>query len=75
MVSPGEVDKVVNLFPDKEEINFTAFAQMYNDATAKAGMPGLDEFREAFYAFDRNHDGQLELDELLAVCRALKVDS
>ena len=47
----------------------------HSNATAKAGMPGLDEFREAFYAFDRNHDGQLELDELLAVCRALKVDS
>ena len=54
MATPAEVDKVLGLFADSSDaIDFAAFARMYNEATAAAGMPGLEEFREAFTLVER----------------------
>mmetsp|Transcript_79549 Transcript_79549/g.170526 ORF Transcript_79549/g.170526 Transcript_79549/m.170526 type:complete len:681 (-) Transcript_79549:33-2075(-) len=48
-------------------IDLKAFCVLYCTARAKAGMPGLEEFMEAFASFDKDGSGELDQKEVLAL--------
>jgi Ca2+-binding EF-hand superfamily protein/mRNA deadenylase 3'-5' endonuclease subunit Ccr4 len=62
---PKEGEEMIKLFPDG--LNLRSFVQAYHKAVSDAGLPGLEDFKAAFAAFDSNSDGTIELDELLSV--------
>lgn len=64
-VPAKEVDRVLSMLPPNGA-DFYTFARVYGDATAKAGMPGMDEFKEAFDVFDKDGDGTLNFEELVS---------
>jgi len=48
-------------------IDFRTFVQEYHRAVGVAGIPGIEDFKAAFVAFDTNSDGSVDLEELKAV--------
>jgi len=82
-VTASEVRKVLldlfDVLPEKaaqvlaglpaEGLVFATFVAGYLTAVKSGGMPCLDDFRDAFVAFDVDGGGDLDLDELLGAFR------
>ncbi|CAE8691948.1 unnamed protein product [Polarella glacialis] len=56
--------KVLDQVPE-DGLDFDGFVASYLKAVKAGGMPGLEDFKEAFLAFDTDGDGTLDLAELL----------
>ncbi|CAJ1361457.1 unnamed protein product [Effrenium voratum] len=52
-------------FGTKVEITLRDFISLYLDSVKVAGLPGLEDLREAFDLFDQDKNGTLDLKELL----------
>merc|ERR1712160_54588 len=68
VVSPDEIKEVLSKLPP-EGTCFDSFAKVYADATASSGMPGIEEFKEAFDVFDKDGDAKLSWEEFVKVFR------
>lgn len=66
VASPVEIARVAEQMP-AHGMDLQTFCSMYSTARAKAGMPGLEEFMEAFASFDKDGSGELDLNEVLAL--------
>lgn len=64
--SENEVNRALQKLPS-DGVDFVGFVKAYNDAIAIAGIPGLEDFKDAFAALDKDGSGTLDMDEFLSV--------
>ena len=62
-ILPDAAEEVLRRLP--AEISHEAFVSLYLQAVKGAGLPGLEDLREAFELFDKDRSGALDLEELL----------
>jgi len=55
------------LDPEKGGITFASFCTAYCDCLSKAGLPGMEDLRDAFKSFDKDGSGKLGYDEIEGV--------
>jgi len=65
-VLPGAVDAVMHKFPSRY-VDRHSFSKVYVEARRDAGLPWMDEFMDAFKAFDKDGNVQLDIEETLAL--------
>lgn len=68
VVSPHEIEKVMAQLPP-EGTTLETFCAVYGQATRDAGIPGMEELKDAFQTFDKDKDGVIDLAEFLAMFR------
>ena len=68
-LSDDEVSKSYHSAEDaaKDGITFASFVKAYCDQLSAGGLPGLDDLREAFVAFDKDRSGSLSYEEVEGV--------
>eukprot|EP00747_Dinoflagellata_sp_TGD_P094047 gnl/TRDRNA2_/TRDRNA2_165972_c2_seq1.p1 gnl/TRDRNA2_/TRDRNA2_165972_c2~~gnl/TRDRNA2_/TRDRNA2_165972_c2_seq1.p1 ORF type:complete len:440 (+),score=80.97 gnl/TRDRNA2_/TRDRNA2_165972_c2_seq1:52-1320(+) len=62
----SEVQMVLDKLPP-DGLDFNAFIAAYTDAITAVGMPGRDDFLDAFSVFDNKNTGVIDLEELALV--------
>lgn len=65
---PPELDVLLETLPD-EGLDYKTFVGCYHDALIDKGLPGIQDFRAAFGAFDNDGDELIDLEELIEVLR------
>ncbi|CAE7400763.1 CCR4 [Symbiodinium natans] len=60
---PDASEKALERIPN--ELTYADFVAAYLDAVKEAGLPGLEDLREAFQLFDRDQSGAIDQQELL----------
>jgi len=53
--------------PGAEGITFEGFKQAYMHALTSTGLPGIDDLRDAFVAFDKDGSGSLDASEVASI--------
>jgi len=65
VVSSAELSEVLPLLPF--DLTMEIFVSIYAQARAQWGVPGMEEFMDAFAAFDKDGNQTLELEEFIDV--------
>jgi len=65
-VAADEMASVLAQLPS-DGCDWESFASMYRQAVATGGIPGVEDFKDAFVSFDKDGNKKLDLNEFLSV--------